>query len=250
MNRGVVMVVLISRKHLGGLALFVLFLCGLAAVLWEGRMNAVVASADVGTLATPAVIVIDPGHGGEDGGAIAGDGTIESKINLEIAEKLNDLLRFCGQDTKMIRTSDISIYSKGAETLHQKKVSDLQNRVALVNGMKNAVLVSIHQNCLPEAPSVHGAQVFYNTVTGADLLADSVQDSLNKNINLDHKKASKKISSSIYLMKNVTAPAVLIECGFLSNSAETKKLNLPAYQLKLAASIAGGILQEGAAEGK
>lgn len=213
-------------------------------------MNAITTSADVGSLTIPAVIVIDPGHGGEDGGAVAGDGTVESQVNLAIAAKLNDLLRFCGQDTRMIRTSDVSIYSKSATTLHQKKVSDLQNRVALVNGMENAVLVSIHQNCLPASPSVHGAQVFYNTVAGADLLAQTVQDSLNRSINLDHEKTSKKISSSIYLMKNVTAPAVLIECGFLSNPTETKQLNQPAYQLKLAVSITCGILQEGAAEGE
>ena len=91
------------------------------------------------------VIVIDAGHGGEDGGAVAADGTVESGINLAIAQDLDALLRFLGCETRMTRTEDAAIYSDGARTLREKKASDLKNRVALVNETPNAVLLSIHQ---------------------------------------------------------------------------------------------------------
>ena len=189
------------------------------------------------------VYVIDPGHGGEDGGAVAADGTVESGVNLEIALRLREILRFCGQECVMTREEDVSIHSPGCETLRQKKASDLKNRAALVNGQAGAILVSIHQNCLPSAPNVHGAQAFYNREEGADALASSVQEALNRAANPKKGKTSVRISDSIYLMKNVTAPAVLIECGFLSNPQETEQLKTADYQRTLAAAMAAGLLQ-------
>ncbi|MBQ2606989.1 MAG: N-acetylmuramoyl-L-alanine amidase, partial [Oscillospiraceae bacterium] len=90
------------------------------------------------------IVVIDAGHGGEDGGAVAASGAVESGINLAIAQRLNALLQLLGEETVMIRTEDVSIYSEDAQTLRQKKASDLKNRVALVNGTPGAVLISIH----------------------------------------------------------------------------------------------------------
>lgn len=235
------MVILIRKKYLCAFGLFVVFFCGMAAVLWSGREAALSVSAAAGFPDSP-VYVIDAGHGGEDGGAVAADGTVESNLNLEIALRLNDLLRFCGQNTRMIRREDVSIYSDGASTLREKKVSDLKNRVAAVNALDNAVLVSLHQNKLPDYPSVHGAQVFYNTVDSAQELANQVQAALNTAINAGNEKSSKQIAGTIYLMKNVTAPAVLIECGFLSNPAETAQLRQPEYQKKMAFTIAAGLL--------
>lgn len=234
------MFVVIRKKHLGLAAGFILFLCGMATILWQGRGGAVPSFAAAGS--SPAVVVIDAGHGGEDGGAVASDGTVESTLNLEISLRLNDLLRLLGQETEMTRREDVSIHSDGADTLHEKKVSDLQNRVALVNGITNDVLISIHQNKLPSVPSVHGAQVFYNQVEGSADLAKSIQASLNDSVNDGNSKAEKQVASTIYLMKNVTAPAVLVECGFLSNSEETVKLQDGAYQLQLAEAIAAGYL--------
>ena len=186
-------------------------------------------------------IVIDAGHGGEDGGAVSADGVIESGINLAVAQDINALLTFLGEDTVMTRTEDISVYSEGAQTLRQKKRSDLENRVALVNGTPNAVLLSIHQNSLPKSTRTHGAQAFFGGVAGSDTLAQSVQTALNSAIN-DGDKEAKRISSDVFLMKNVTVPAVLVECGFLSNREETAKLQQPDYQTKLAVVIAAGFL--------
>lgn len=188
------------------------------------------------------VYVLDAGHGGEDGGAVSADGVKESDVNLAITRRLDALLRFLGQDTVLTRGEDVSIYSDGAETLRQKKVSDLKNRVALVNGTPNAVLVSIHQNSMPAAPYVHGAQVFYGGAEAGAALARSVQGSLNRCVNPGNEKTEKQIASTIYLMKHVTCPAILVECGFLSNAEESARLLLPPHQKAIAVSIAGGLL--------
>ena len=121
------------------------------------------------------VIVIDAGHGGEDGGAVAADGTVESGINLAIAQDLDALLRFLGCETRMTRTEDAAIYSDGARTLREKKASDLKNRVALVNETPNAVLLSIHQNSLPASRRVHGAQAFHARTEGSEALAERLE---------------------------------------------------------------------------
>lgn len=214
---------------------------GVAARLAFSEVRPAFATAEQGR----PVYVLDAGHGGEDGGAVSASGVKESDINLAVTRELDDVLRFLGQDTVLTRSDDVSIHSDGAETLRQKKVSDLKNRVALVNGTPDAVLVSIHQNSLPSVPSVHGAQVFYGTVEPSDAFAVSVQTALNQSVNAGNEKHEKKIDPSIYLMKNVTCPAILIECGFLSNIAETEKLQTPDYQKRLAVAIAAGILNTG-----
>ncbi len=188
------------------------------------------------------VYVLDAGHGGEDGGAVSQDGVKESDVNLAITRDLDAVLCFLGRDTVLTRSGDVSIHSEGAETLRQKKVSDLKNRVELVNGTPDAVLVSIHQNSLPSVPSVHGAQVFYGATAPSGELALSVQSALNESVNRNHAKHEKQIDPSIYLMKHAACPAILVECGFLSNAEETKKLQIADYQMTLAVAIAAGLL--------
>ena len=187
--------------------------------------------------------IIDAGHGGEDGGAVSGDGIAESDLNLSIAVKTEKLLSFLGKNTAMTRNDGNAVYTDGAATLREKKRSDLENRVSMVNEYTHATLISIHQNSLPSVPAVHGAQVFYNAVEGAQALAEQTQQQLNQSVNLGNEKAAKEIDSSIYLMQHVNCPAILIECGFLSNSAETQLLQDAHYQTKLAAAIVAGILR-------
>lgn len=189
------------------------------------------------------VWVIDAGHGGEDGGAVGADGSRESDINLAIARRLEGLLILLGEETRMTRTDDRSIHSEGAATLREKKRSDLKNRVALVNGTQGAILVSIHQNSLPSSKRTQGAQVFYGKKEGSAELANAVQTALNQTVNAGNEKTEKAIDASIFLMKNVTAPAILIECGFLSNESETALLKSGDYQQRLAVVIASGLLQ-------
>ena len=187
------------------------------------------------------VYVLDAGHGGEDGGAVSRSGIRESDVNLAVALELDAILRFLGRDTVMTRTEDVSVYTEGSETLRQKKVSDLRNRAALVNATPGAVLVSIHQNSLPTVPSVLGAQVFYGAAEPGAELARAVQAALNECVN-DRAKQEKRINASIYLMKKAVCPAILVECGFLSNDGEAEQLRTPEHQKRLAAAIAVGLL--------
>ena len=187
---------------------------------------------------------IDAGHGGEDGGAVAADGSKESDMNLAIAQRLDALLAFLGEETRMTRTEDISIHDASASTLREKKRSDLENRVGLVNSTQGVILVSIHQNSLPSSKQTHGAQVFYGKKEGSAEVANAVQLTLNQTVNAGNEKTEKAIDASIFLMKNVTAPAILIECGFLSNENETALLKSGEYQQRLAVVIASGLLQQ------
>ncbi len=235
---------MIKRHTLLLLGLALLFLLG---ALLRLSVPAVLPVFEAAGRSRP-VYVLDAGHGGEDGGAVSPDGVKESGINLAVTQRLNAALRFLGRETVMVRSEDVSICSDDAQTLRQKKASDLKNRVALVNGTPGAVLVSIHQNSLPSVPSVHGAQVFHGTVEPSAALALSVQTALNEGVNIGNEKHEKKIDPSIYLMKHVTRPAILVECGFLSNAAETARLQEPAYQTKLAVAVAAGILNAGEEE--
>lgn len=192
--------------------------------------------------------MIDPGHGGEDGGAVSPSGVAEGQINLAVALRVDDLLRFAGQRTRLTRSEDVTICDQGLDTMRQRKVSDLKNRVKAVEKTENAVLLSIHQNSLPSSPVTHGAQVFWNRREGAEKLAASIQDALNAAVNAGNEKHPRQIPDSIYLMKNISVPGVLVECGFLSNGPETERLQDPAYQLRLAAAITAGYLNAGDAE--
>jgi len=179
-------------------------------------------------------IILDAGHGGIDGGAISCTGELESKINMQITEKLRDLFHLMGYQTLMIRDSNISVHTNG-ETIAQKKISDLKERVRIVNSQKDAILISIHQNTFPEE-YYSGSQVFYAKTAGSDELAKSLQGSLVKNIAPDNKRKSKQ-GSGIFLLDHINKTGVLIECGFLSNREEEARLSDHEYQKKLCASI-------------
>ena len=194
-------------------------------------------------------VVIDPGHGGEDGGAVSPGGVQESHINLALSKRLRDLLCFAGIPTVMTREEDVTICDEGLGTIRARKASDIRNRVAIVNGTENAVLLSIHQNSLPSSTVTHGAQVFWNQQEGAEALAEAIQTSLNGSINVGNEKHTKQIPPTVYLMNHVTVPAVLVECGFLTNQEETRRLQDETYQRALAVSIAAGYLR-GTSEGE
>ena len=186
-----------------------------------------------------AVVILDAGHGGEDGGAVSADGTPESGINLQITRQLADLMIFMGYDVELTREGEDAVYSPEATTLREKKVSDLKNRVALINGQENAFVISIHQNSLPGHPRVHGAKVFYNGEVPAQQAGMIVQAAMNQAVNGEDRPVT-PIDGSIYLMKESQHPAILVECGFMSNPEESKRLQDPTYQRRLAVAIAAG----------
>lgn len=190
---------------------------------------------------TPVTVILDAGHGGEDGGASTADGVLESGINLEIALRLRDLFAFVGIDTQMIRDTDTAVYSGDCRTISQKKVSDLKNRAAMVNAVENGLLVSIHQNYF-EQTKYCGAQVFFAKTDGSKALAERIQQSLRENVDAANHRQCKP-SQSVYLMEHIECTGVLIECGFLSNYEEAKRLQTDAYQKKLSAAICGAITE-------
>lgn len=185
-------------------------------------------------------IVIDPGHGGEDGGAVSCSGRNESVFNLQIGLRLNDLLHFLGYDTVMIRTTDTAVYTSG-DTIAQRKVSDLKQRVRIVNRTNHAVLISVHQNTFPEG-KYSGAQVFYSGTTGSEALARQLQDNLVSALNPGSRRKAKE-GSGIYLLEKIGVPGILVECGFLSNWQEEAKLATPEYQRQLCCVISASVAQ-------
>ena len=184
-------------------------------------------------------IVIDPGHGGEDGGAVSGDGLRESEVNLAVALRLDQLLGLCGIPAVLTRSTDEIAYPESAVTTRQRKRADQEYRVSLVNRTEQAVLLSIHQNKY-SSPGPRGAQVFYGTVDGSEELAKEVQAKLAVLCG-DHRKAA-PISPEIYLMREARCPAILVECGFLSNPEELALLGAEAYRTKLALAVAAACI--------
>lgn len=177
-------------------------------------------------------IIIDAGHGGEDGGAISCTGAYESEINLEICKKLNALFALMGFQTKMLRSSDTALYTSGT-TISSKKVSDLKERVRIINDISNGILLSIHQNKFTDS-RYSGAQVFYSK--GSDDFAKEMQTKLVATINTGSNRKIKP-AKGIYIMEHIQCPGILIECGFLSNEKEEKELRSSDYQNKLCSVI-------------
>lgn len=185
-------------------------------------------------------VIIDAGHGGVDGGAVSCTGVYESAINLEISLKINDLMHLLGIQTIMIRDTDRSVYTSG-DTIAAKKISDIKERVRVVNTAPNALLVSIHQNNFHDS-RYSGAQVFYNACAESKELASIIQTAFRENLNSNNKRQIKR-SSGVYLMEHINCPGILIECGFLSNSAEEAMLRNEVYQKRLSCIIAATVCQ-------
>lgn len=191
---------------------------------------------------TPTVI-IDAGHGGFDGGASTDDGVSEKGINLNIAIYLKEYLNFFGFDVIMTRETDTSTESEGLTTIRSKKSSDLHNRMSLMEKTDNAIFVSIHQNHFSSS-KYKGAQVFYSPQFSeqSSLLAESIQESIVYYLQKDNKRQIKPCGTSVYLIYKAVKPAVLVECGFLSNPDDSENLQNEIYQRKMALCIAIGIL--------
>ena len=225
---------ILSLVLVGGLA---------AGTLYFFMTGASVRSAAMAPVRFPGeTVVIDAGHGGEDGGAVSISGVPESGINLAIALKLDQLLGLYGVDTVLLRTEDVSLHDSDAETLRQKKVSDLHNRVERIEAVENATLISIHQNTYSGSSKYHGAQVFYSNGELSLPLAQLTQQTLRQVLDPENGRVPTAIPDSVYLMKHITCRAILVECGFLSNPEEDLRLQDSGYQTKIASALAGAYL--------
>lgn len=191
---------------------------------------------------TKPIFVIDAGHGGEDGGTVSADGLVEKDVNLKIALKLKKLLTFSGFDVVMTREEDISIHDQGAEDVKKRKVSDLKNRLEICNGDSSNIFVSIHQNQFTNS-KYSGAQVFYSPNNSkSQLMATDIKDAFQGLLQPENEREIKKADNNIYLLWNAQVPAVVVECGFLSNPDEAYLLSTEEYRDKVAFTIYCGLL--------
>ena len=225
------------KKGKAWILLYILTVTGiLTAALWGSRTVTVIAESM--PIAREHCIIIDAGHGGVDGGATSCTGKLESAFNLEIALRLDDLFHLLGYETRMIRTTDVSVYTKG-DTIAQKKISDLKERVRIVNETENALLISIHQNNFSDG-KYSGAQIFYAGTEGSEALAKQLQSTFVTTLNPGSNRQCKK-SEGVYLMEHIDCTGILVECGFLSNAEEEAKLRSPEYQKKVCCVIAATV---------
>jgi len=184
------------------------------------------------------ILVIDAGHGGIDSGAVAADGSKESDINLAIALKLRALAEFCGQDNLMIRQEDITM----SDTQSYSEHSDLEKRAAIVNAAGKCVYISIHQNCFPTGqPS--GSLVVYSPDDESEKLGKLTHENMVNSLNPENRRLAEPADKNYYILSNVKCPAILVECGFMSNFSEMEKLKTPQYQAALASVLMASFLQ-------
>ena len=197
------------------------------------------------------VVVIDPGHGGEDGGASSASGVVEKNVNLSVAFALRDLFEAAGMPVVMTRTEDILLYDREVNYLGRKKALDLAARQLIAErvaeeaaaGGGTSLFISIHMNAFP-APQYSGMQVWYGV--GDPLsreVAEGIQASSLTLMPNNHRRI-KAAGSNIYLLDRIRTPAVLVECGFLSNPEEAERLATEAYQYALAAVVFAGVVGE------
>ncbi len=222
------------KKRLA-LLLSLFIICACIYIADAGISPAVEVSSQISPAKT---VIIDAGHGGEDGGAVAVDGTLEKDINLKIALQAAKVLKLYGFEVIMTRESDTST-STGESFI---KREDLENRLNLMKKNPDSIFVSIHLNKFTTS-AAKGSQVFYSKFENSKLLGDLIQNSIILNLQKENKRVNKQATSSTYLLHKATIPAVLVECGFLSNEAELTRLKDSAYQKKLAFCIIDGILQ-------
>lgn len=211
---------------------------GGAGILW---MQAHVSIRTVASM--PFTVVLDAGHGGEDGGAVASDGTNEKDLNLQIANRIALYFDWFGIGYRTVRQDDSLIGDNSLPTIRERKVSDIRRRMELVNDTPNAVLLSIHQNFYV-SPRYSGTQVFYaKDAPGSADLAEIIQNSVTSALQPDNTRKIKPTEGTVYLLDKAEKTSVMVECGFLSNPMETEKLKDALYQSQMAYFITAGLCE-------
>lgn len=224
-------------RYLCGFLIFALLFLAIACVmiaLGTHMTDDTRAAEKIAPVSSLPVIVIDAGHGGEDGGAVGQSGVLEKDINLKIACLLNDMLRSAGYETVMTRTDDRMLYDRNVDYHGRKKRLDLEARLAIAEAQENAVFVSIHMNAFPESKYA-GLQVYYSeNHESSATLAEQIRLDVKTLLLPQNERQIKPSNGTSYLLDHLTHPSVLIECGFLSNPEECKKLASELYQRQMA----------------
>lgn len=220
------------------LTLASLLFCGIE-VFFNNRKNT-----DADALSEKTVtVILDPGHGGEDGGAVGAGDVYEKDLNLAIAKEVESYLKMNGISVICTRNEDILLYDRNVDYKGRKKMLDLAARLKISRETENSVFVSIHMNAFPQT-QYSGLQVYYspNDDTSADLAA-LIQNNTKSLLQPTNTRKIKPASSNIYLLDRITTPAVLVECGFLSNAEECALLSDAEYRQKLSLILANAIAQ-------
>ena len=235
--------------------IFILLFCSVLALLFSVAFSSCNQRAEEGTNEDESsteseigmrrdlpTIVIDAGHGGEDGGAIGVDGVLEKEINLAIARALYDSLTAKGINCVMTRTDDRLLYDRNADYEGRKKALDAKARLEIAEAQEDAIFISIHQNSYPVA-KYSGFQIYYskNHPESANL-ANTLELAVREHLQPDNNRASKEAGSNIYLLQKLTCPALLLECGFLSNPEECASLCRADYRTTLALCLYSALI--------
>jgi N-acetylmuramoyl-L-alanine amidase len=225
-----------AARSLGGFFLFCICLF-LSASLLLGMAFGRAASLPAAQEASTLTVIIDAGHGGEDGGAVSGSGLFEKDLNLAMAKQLEAFFKANGVTVVMTRETDTLLYDRTVDYQGRKKALDLLARRRIGEANPNAIFISIHMNAYP-LPQYHGLQVWYSKNNPqSERIAESIQKTVADALQPQNDRAVKPATSAIYLLHHLATPAVLVECGFLSNAEEAEKLSDPSYRESLAFAI-------------
>ena len=178
-------------------------------------------------------LLIDPGHGGEDGGTVGVNGVLEKDLNLSLSEVLGTILEFSGYEIVQTRKEDKMLYDRNINFQGRKKMLDLKGRLEIAQTIEPDLFIGIHMNAFPEQ-KYSGLSVYYskNQAKSKDA-AEIIRANVKKNLQPDNNRETKAASSNIYILDRITCPAILIECGFLSNPQECEKLSSYDYRREL-----------------
>lgn len=220
-----------------------LLMVGIFAIIWifSGKgSTGIPAAGAVGADSKRKVVVLDPGHGGIDGGCVSVNGVAEKGINLAIVQSLRDCFEIAGFEVICTREDDRSIHDSGVEGIGKQKLSDMKNRLEIMNRYDNALVLSVHQNQFTD-PGYSGAQMFFPKDSAeGQRLAECMRSQFKELLQPKNMRETKPVGKEMYLMHNAKNTAVMVECGFLSNPQEAKQLESPDYQKKVAFTIFTG----------
>lgn len=189
------------------------------------------------------IFILDAGHGGEDGGAVAYDGTLEKDLNLTMCNNISLYFDIFGIDYVIIRDGDYSVGDTSLETIRKRKASDIYKRFEIINSYENSVLLSIHQNMF-SVEKYSGTQVFYDgKFDESEELSKILQFTFKNTLQPDNNRSIKKTDKSIYLLYEAQRPSVMVECGFMSNLSELSQLKDTEYQSQFSYFLTKGIIQ-------
>lgn len=188
------------------------------------------------------VIVLDAGHGGLDSGAVGKSGVLEKDVNLSVVKHLQKLLELSGFKTVLTRSEDVSIYDPGVEGIRNQKLSDMDNRLEIIQSYPDSVFLCIHQNNYTD-PQYFGGQMFYNNNNPDNRTLAQIMQNRFAQLQPGNDREIKLSGDELFLLKSNPNPSLMIECGFLSNPEEEAKLATDEYQQKLAFTIYSGLLE-------